>query len=108
MSDQTNKKENHSKALAGKPLETLKDRLSGGWEVKDNQRLQRQFKFPDFKQALNFTNRVGEVAEQQGHHPDIFLTYGEVRLELSTHSAGGLTEADFQLADRVNELKQAA
>jgi 4a-hydroxytetrahydrobiopterin dehydratase len=90
--------------LKGPVIKALMKQLRGKWKLKGAQ-LERSFKFPDFKKALDFTNRVGQIAEEQGHHPDIFLTYGGVRLLLSTHSAGGLTENDFIIAARVNELK---
>jgi len=86
-------------------IKTLMDELPGYWKLKDDQLLEKSFEFPDFKQALDFTNSIGRIAEEQGHHPDIFLTYGEVRVQLSTHSAGGLTENDFILAAKINELK---
>jgi 4a-hydroxytetrahydrobiopterin dehydratase len=83
----------------------LLKQLPGKWKLKSNQRLEKSFKFPDFKKALGFTNRVGQIAEKQGHHPDVLLSYGEVRIQLSTHSAGGLTENDFILAAKVSALK---
>ncbi len=86
-------------------IKTLMKQLPGKWKLKGGRQLEKSFKFPDFKKALNFTNRVGEIAEEQGHHPDIFLTYGEVRLQLATHSAKGLTENDFIVAAKVNRLK---
>jgi 4a-hydroxytetrahydrobiopterin dehydratase len=91
--------------LTGKSLQEIHAHLAGGWKVADEQRLEKTFKFPDFKTALEFTNRVGEIAEQQGHHPDIFLTYGEVRLQIWSHKAGGLTKDDFTLAGKVNDIK---
>jgi 4a-hydroxytetrahydrobiopterin dehydratase len=90
--------------LKGEPLQKLKNQLDGGWQVVEERRLERQFKFPDFRHALEFTNRVGEIAEEQGHHPDIFLTYGEVRIQIWTHKINGLTESDFILAAKINEL----
>lgn len=89
--------------LEGQPLEALHKQLGNGWLVVDGHHLEKQFKFPDFRKALEFTNRVGEIAEKQGHHPDIFLTYGEVRLKIFTHTADGLTESDFILAAKANE-----
>ncbi len=86
-------------------IKTLMKELPGAWKLKGTQQLEKSFEFPDFKKALAFTNRVGAVAEEQGHHPDIYLTYGEVRLTLSTHSAKGLTENDFILAAKISELK---
>lgn len=86
-------------------IKTLLKQLPGGWNAKDGKCLERKFDFPDFQKALDFTNQVGAIAEEQGHHPDIYLTWGKVRLEISTHSAGGLTENDFILAARINALK---
>jgi 4a-hydroxytetrahydrobiopterin dehydratase len=64
----------------------------------------REFSFKDFQQAIDFVNRVAEVAETENHHPDIFISYNKVKLELSTHSAGGLTSKDFELATKVDLL----
>jgi 4a-hydroxytetrahydrobiopterin dehydratase len=86
-------------------IKTLKQQLRGKWKLTGGRQLENSFDFPDFKKALAFVNRVGKIAEEQGHHPDIFLTYGNVRLQLSTHHAGGLTENDFILAAKVNALK---
>ena len=90
--------------LSGDTLQQFQKQLDGGWRIVDEQRLEKQFEFPDFLQALQFTNCVGQIAEEQGHHPDIYLTYGEVRLKVWTHKIHGLTESDFILADRVNEI----
>ena len=65
-------------------------------------RLSRTFLFPDFKSALDFVNRVGGVAEEQGHHPDIHLTWGRADIETWTHDAGGITESDFTLASKID------
>ncbi len=71
-----------------------------GWELKEGE-ITRLYKFPDFKAALAFVNRVGELAEAADHHPDIDIRYNKVRLTLSTHSAGGLTAKDFDLARKI-------
>ena len=73
------------------------------WKMESG-KLVRQFKFADFVRALEFVNRVGELAEEMGHHPDIEITYNKVRLSLVTHDAGGLTNNDFQLAAAVDNL----
>jgi len=73
------------------------------WELKD-ERLERQFKFRDFIEALDFVVRVGEVAEEEGHHPDIHVSYNRVRLTLTTHKIGGLSRNDFILAAKVDRL----
>lgn len=90
------------------PLETEKvhDLLSrlDGWGIEQAYHLTRSFGFPDFKSALEFTNRVGELAEQQGHHPDLFLAWGRVKIEVWTHKIKGLTESDFILAAKIDQL----
>jgi 4a-hydroxytetrahydrobiopterin dehydratase len=75
-----------------------------GWQVVEEHHLERRYEFPDFRQALDFVNRVGEVAEQQGHHPDLFLAWGEVKVKLFTHKIDGLTESDFVLAAKIDRL----
>src|SRR5215475_13020922 len=65
------------------------------WTVTGDHHIQRAFRFPDFKQALDFVNRVGEIAENQGHHPDILLSWGKVEITLWTHKIDGLSESDF-------------
>lgn len=67
-------------------------------------KLKKEFKFPDFKSALAFANRVGDIAESEGHHPDITVSYGKVAVELFTHAVQGLTENDFIVAAKVDKL----
>ena len=74
------------------------------WEVVRGHHLTKTSTFPDFVTALAFVNRVGQVAEQQGHHPDIYLTWGKVRVEIWTHKIDGLTESDFVLAAKIDRL----
>ena len=74
-----------------------------GWQIESGE-LVRTFEFKDFVAALRFVNRVGELAEQAGHHPDIDIRYNRVRLALVSHDAGGLTEKDFDLAAQVQNL----
>jgi 4a-hydroxytetrahydrobiopterin dehydratase len=74
------------------------------WRVLNEQRLTKTFLFPDFKTALDFVNRAGAVAEEQGHHPDLHLAWGRVDVETWTHDAGGLTESDFILAEGVDRV----
>jgi 4a-hydroxytetrahydrobiopterin dehydratase len=77
---------------------------SGGWQ-RDGQAIVREWKFEDFGEAIAFVNRVADVAETVNHHPDILLhAWNKVRLELSTHSQGGLTQTDFDVAARIDEL----
>jgi 4a-hydroxytetrahydrobiopterin dehydratase len=92
--------------LKGKDLEKLHQNVPK-WMVYDEHQLHREFKFPDFKQALEFVNRVGAVAEEQGHHPDILLAWGKVEITLWTHKIDGLTESDFIMAAKIDRLSAA-
>ena len=74
------------------------------WNVVNNHHIERQFSFPDFKTALDFVNRVGNLAEEQGHHPDILLAWGKVGITIWTHKIDGLTESDFILAAKIDRL----
>ena len=78
--------------------------LEPGWEAPHDRRLQRAYRFPDFKSALAFVGRVGQMAEEQGHHPDLFLAWGKVRVEVWTHKIDGLTESDFVFAAKCDRL----
>ena len=75
------------------------------WNVVNQHHIVRTYKFPDFKSALTFVNQVGELAEEQGHHPDILLAWGKVEVTLWTHAVDGLTESDFIMAAKIDELK---
>jgi 4a-hydroxytetrahydrobiopterin dehydratase len=74
------------------------------WAVVNNHHITRAFTFPDFRTALDFVNQVGEVAEQQGHHPDILLTWGKAEVTLWTHKINGLSESDFIMAAKIDKL----
>jgi 4a-hydroxytetrahydrobiopterin dehydratase len=78
-------------------------KLPPGWEVINNHHLRKEFKFKNFQQALDFTNFVGKIAEAEGHHPDIYLSWGKVVLEIWTHKIDGLTESDFILAAKCDK-----
>lgn len=91
-------------ALQGKELEELHGQLSGKWKLVDGHHLTRDYTFDDFQGALDFTNRVGNMSEEQGHHPEIYLTWGKVTLKVYTHSIDGLTESDFVWAAKAEEL----
>jgi len=88
--------------LKGPELTGLLDELGGGWRVVGGHHLEKEYHFKDFRTALAFTNRVGELAEVQGHHPDIQLSWGKVRLTVWTHKIDGLTESDFIFAARAD------
>ena len=74
------------------------------WSVVNNHHVEKEFKFPDFKTALDFTNGVGAIAEEQGHHPDIYLAWGKVGVKIWTHKIDGLTESDFILAAKIDDI----
>lgn len=90
--------------LKGKELEQMRKRLPqwAHWKVINEHHLTREFKFPDFKQALEFVNQVGAIAEEQGHHPDILLSWGKAGITLWTHKVDGLTESDFIMAAKID------
>ena len=90
--------------LKGSELARLEKELGGGWRVVNEHHLEKEFKFKDFRQALDFTNKVGELAEQQNHHPVFYLAWGRVKLSLWTHKIDGLTESDFVFAAKVEKL----
>jgi 4a-hydroxytetrahydrobiopterin dehydratase len=79
-----------------------------GWSVVREHHITKAYKFPDFRKALEFVNRIGEIAEQQGHHPDIYLAWGKVEVEIWTHKIDGLTESDFILAAKIDQILQGA
>lgn len=90
--------------LEGEELDRLAQELGAGWEVVDDHHLRKEYSFPDFRLALDFVNRVGELAEEQDHHPDLYLTWGKARVEIWTHKIDGLTESDFVFAARTERL----
>jgi 4a-hydroxytetrahydrobiopterin dehydratase len=91
-------------ALKGDELRELQDQLGGAWRVVDEHHLEKEYEFPDFAQALAFTNAVGAIAEEQGHHPDIYLAWGKVRVTIWTHKVDGLTRSDFVLAAKIDRV----
>ena len=93
-------------ALKGSALSDFRQQLPE-WKVVDEHHLIRAYKFPDFRSALAFVNKVGELAEQQGHHPDILLAWGKVEITIWTHAVNGLTESDFILAAKIQRLDSA-
>jgi 4a-hydroxytetrahydrobiopterin dehydratase len=90
--------------LKGAALADLTAQLGGNWRVVEEHHLEKEYKFKNFREALAFTNKVGELAESVNHHPDIFLAWGAVKLTLWTHSINGLSEGDFVFAAKVENL----
>ena len=89
--------------LAGDDLLRLHRELDNEWELVEEHHLLKRYAFKNFRDALAFTNRVGALAEAQGHHPDIELRWGEVVVNIWTHKIDGLTESDFVFAARVDQ-----
>lgn len=85
-------------------IETYLADLGGEWQVIDDHHLEKEYRFKDFREALDFTNRVGELAESIGHHPDILLAWGRVKLTVWTHKIDGLHEADFVFAAKADAV----
>lgn len=77
------------------------------WKIVEEHHLAKSFLFPDFKTALHFVNRMGAVAEEEGHHPDLCLAWGKVDVQIYTHKIRGLTESDFVLAAKVDQIYSA-
>jgi 4a-hydroxytetrahydrobiopterin dehydratase len=86
-------------------IEPLLEELGGGWRAVDDHHLAKEFQFADFSSALGFTNRVGEIAEHEGHHPDIQLSWGRVGIAIWTHKIDGLTRSDFVLAAKIEQIR---
>jgi 4a-hydroxytetrahydrobiopterin dehydratase len=94
--------------ITGAARQELQRELDPGWRVENDHHLVRDFQFADFATALAFTNRVGAIAEAEGHHPDLELGWGRVRITLWTHAIDGLSESDFVLAAKVDRLPTGA
>jgi 4a-hydroxytetrahydrobiopterin dehydratase len=88
--------------LRGDELYALAEELGSSWSVLEEHHLEKEFSFPDFAKALAFTNKIGAIAEEQGHHPDILLRWGKVRVTIWTHKIDGLTRSDFVLAAKID------
>ena len=92
-----------TKKLSTSEIEDRLERLSH-WQVNPNQKLERQFEFKDFKQAFGFMTQAALWAEKMDHHPEWFNVYNRVKVELTTHDVGGISDKDFELAERMNRL----
>lgn len=91
-------------ALPQEQIDQLLKQLSNGWQIVDRYHLQKEYKFKDFREGLNFVNKVGDVADKEDHHPDVLLVWGKVTLTFWTHKVNGLTENDFILAAKADDL----
>jgi 4a-hydroxytetrahydrobiopterin dehydratase len=91
-------------ALKGEELRSVARELGGSWRIVDEHHVEKDFAFRDFAEALSFTNAIGAIAEREGHHPDIHLAWGRVRVQIWTHKIDGLTRSDFILAAKIDAI----
>lgn len=92
--------------LEGDELQELYTQLGGSWQLEDDHHLTSEFEFDNFIEALEYTNQVGEMSEEQGHHPEIYLTWGKVKLKVYTHAIDGLAKSDFVWAAKAEKIFQ--
>jgi len=90
--------------LDGEELENLMDEIEDDWKLIENKKIVREFKFDNFINALKFVNKVGNISEEKGHHPDIELGWGHAKISFMTHKINGLSRNDFIMASLVDEL----
>lgn len=98
--------EGGTKPFDQKEIATYKTYLKRGWEVDEGKKIKHTFSFKDFKEAIDFVNKIADVVEEEGHHPDIHIYYNKVKIVLWTHAIGGLSTNDFILARKIEELFQ--
>lgn len=90
--------------MAPEEISKQRQEISAEWNVLENKKLNRKFSFKDFKEALTFVNNVGEIAEKEGHHPDIEFGWGYANITLTTHAVSGLSINDFILAAKIDKI----
>ncbi|MEZ4487177.1 MAG: 4a-hydroxytetrahydrobiopterin dehydratase [Cyanobacteriota/Melainabacteria group bacterium] len=92
-----------SPVLAPKEIDALLKEVDG-WSSFNAERIEKSYSFPDFMGAMELANKIALIAEQEGHHPDLHIRWGELRVEIWTHAVNGLTENDFILAAKIDDL----
>ena len=90
--------------LTKNKIRTLSLKLDRGWRVSGNKRIVREFSLDNYKSTLEFVNKVAQIAEAENHHPNIYFSYRKVKITLSTHEVGGLSEKDFTMANKIDAL----
>jgi 4a-hydroxytetrahydrobiopterin dehydratase len=90
--------------IKGEELQKLQSQLKNDWKVVGEHHLEKVYLFQDFREALSFVDKVGKIAEEEGHHPDIYLSYGKVMIQLWTHKINGLSESDFIIAAKCDVI----
>lgn len=91
-------------SLSSGHIKTFLEKLHGGWTLNDQGHIEKTYHFKDFVNAMNFANFICKIAEKEGHHPDLFISWGKCRVEIWTHKVNGLTESDFYLAAKIEEI----
>ena len=91
-------------ALTPEEIKNLLSKLKEGWEFIESQKITKQFEFEDFVKAMEFVNKVAEVAEKEGHHPDINIHYNQVEITLWSHYINGLSLNDFIIAAKIDQI----
>jgi len=92
--------------LKGDGLTRLQAELGNDWQVVDEHHLEKDYKFKNWAEAMDFANKISDIAEEQNHHPDLQIGYGQVKVQIFTHKIGGLTESDFVFAAKVEEASK--
>lgn len=87
-------------------VEEYLDKVNTDWELMNSKKIFRSFDFADYEEVMKFVNKVADLADQEGHHPDMHVSYDEVVVEIWTHAVGGLTENDFILAKKIDSITQ--
>ncbi|MCB0284504.1 MAG: 4a-hydroxytetrahydrobiopterin dehydratase [Calditrichaeota bacterium] len=85
-------------------IEKFKSKVSEDWDVIDNKRIKKDYRFNDFKEGMNFAQKVAKIAEEEQHHPDMCVHYGSVDVQFTTHAIGGLSENDFIMAAKIDQV----
>jgi 4a-hydroxytetrahydrobiopterin dehydratase len=91
-------------ALKGDAIQVFFRQLKDGWEVLDDKKIRKTFSFDNFRESMDFAQKIADIADEEDHHPDLCVHYTNVEVELSTHKIGGLSENDFILADKIDNL----
>ena len=87
--------------LKGEELKPFYMQLGEGWEIVEERHLEKEFRFKNFKKALLFATVIGQIADEEGHHPDLYVSWGKLRVQIWTHKIKGLSESDFILAAKI-------
>ena len=91
-------------ALTQSEITEFKKQIHSSWKVEENKKLSNEYFFVNFRHTMSFVNKIAELAEEEGHHPDLHVSYGKIVVEILTHAINGLSENDFILAAKIDNL----